>query len=39
MLEYYPTLLEASVEFKIYSRQILADFKSKNFIIFYYGLY
>ena len=24
MMEYYPTLLEAAVEFRIYSRQILA---------------
>ena len=26
MLEYYPTLVEASLEVRIYSRQLLADF-------------
>ena len=28
-MEYYPTLLEAAVEFRVFSRQILAEFHSK----------
>ena len=28
MMEYYPTLLEAAVEFRIYSRKLLAEFNS-----------
>ena len=30
MVEYYPSLVEAAIEFKIYSRQIIAKFKSKQ---------
>lgn len=30
MMEYYPTLLEAAVEFRVYSRQVLAKHKSKQ---------
>jgi hypothetical protein len=29
MLEYYPTLLEAAVDFRVFSRKILAEFRSK----------
>ena len=29
MLEYYPSLVEAAIEFKVYSRQIIAKYKSK----------
>lgn len=28
MMEYYPTLLEAAVEFRIHSRKLLAEHKS-----------
>jgi len=30
MLEYYPTLVEAAIEFKVYSRILMARYKSKN---------
>ncbi len=29
MLAYYPTLVEAIIEFRIYSRKLIAEFKSK----------
>ena len=29
MIEYYPSLVEAAIEFKIYSRKIIAKFKGK----------
>lgn len=29
MLLYYPTLIESTVEFRVYSRKIIAEFKSK----------
>jgi HPt (histidine-containing phosphotransfer) domain-containing protein len=29
MLEYYPTLVEAAIEFKVYSRILISRFKSK----------
>lgn len=32
MMEYYPTLIEAAVEFRIYSRKLLAENKSKCLI-------
>mmetsp|Transcript_14670 Transcript_14670/g.24990 ORF Transcript_14670/g.24990 Transcript_14670/m.24990 type:complete len:133 (+) Transcript_14670:28-426(+) len=31
MLEYYPTLVESAVEFKIYSRTIIARFKKQDY--------
>lgn len=31
MLEYYPSLVEAAIEFKKYSRKIIAQFKGQNF--------
>jgi HPt (histidine-containing phosphotransfer) domain-containing protein len=30
MMEYYPTVLEAAVEFRVYSRKLLADYNSNN---------
>ena len=33
MLEYYPSLIEAAIEFKVYSRQILAKYKSKSILL------
>jgi hypothetical protein len=29
MLEYYPTLVEHTVYFKVYSKKIIAEYKSK----------
>ena len=29
MMEYYPSLIEAAIEFKIYSREIIAKYKGK----------
>ena len=29
MMEYYPTLIEAAVEFRVYSRRIIAEYKGK----------
>lgn len=31
MIEYYPSLVEAAIEFKIYSRKIIAKFKGESF--------
>jgi hypothetical protein len=31
MVEYYPTLIEAAIEFQIYSRQQLCKFKKKPY--------
>jgi HPt (histidine-containing phosphotransfer) domain-containing protein len=32
MLEYYPSLVEAAIEFKIHSRKIIAKFKGKSIL-------
>ena len=29
ILEYYPCIVEAAIEYKIYSRKMIADYKSK----------
>ena len=32
MLDYYPSLVEAAIEFKLYSRKIIAENKGTNFV-------
>ena len=32
MLTYYPTLIEAAIEFKVQSRMILADYKKEEYV-------
>lgn len=34
MMEYYPTLLEAGVEFRVVSRILLAEYNSKPLLIY-----
>lgn len=36
MLEYYPSLLEAAVKFRVYSREIMAKHKSKDLTNYHY---
>ena len=30
MMEYYPTLIEAAIEFRVFSRKIIAEYKGIN---------
>ena len=39
MLEYYPSLVEAAIEFKVYSRQIISKYKSKSKFLCIINLY
>jgi hypothetical protein len=32
MMEYYPSLIEAAIEFKIYSREIIAKYKGESYV-------
>jgi hypothetical protein len=32
MLDYYPSLVEAAIEFKLYSRKIIAENKGQTYV-------
>jgi len=32
MLDYYPSLVEAAIEFKLYSKKIIAENKGQTFV-------